>query len=124
MLQKVFTTLAFLVLAGIANAGLVPMAMEVPAPQRFMIERDIPGASRMTPAELQAAAAKSNGVLRSLGPDIQWVHSYVAGDKIYCVYQSPTEALIRLHAERSGIPVSRITPIVRVIDPSTAAGGR
>ena len=66
------------------------------------------------------AAQKSNGVLRALGPDIQWVHSYVAGDKIYCVYNAPSEALIRSHAEKSGFPADKITPVAAVIDPTTA----
>ena len=94
------------------------------AQQRFLIERDIPGASHMTPEQLRAAAQKSNGVLRDLGPDIQWVHSYVAGDKIYCVYNAPSEALIRSHAERSGFPANRITPVAAVIDPTTARAVR
>jgi hypothetical protein len=94
------------------------------AQQRFIIEREIPGASRMTPEQLSAAAQKSNGVLRDLGTDIQWVHSYVAGDKIYCVYNAPSEALIRSHAERSGFPANRITPVSAVIDPTTARSGR
>ena len=90
------------------------------AQQRFVIERDIPGASKMTPDQLRAAAQKSNAVLRDLGPEIQWVQSYVAGDKIYCVYNAPNEQLIREHAEKSGFPANRITPISAVIDPSTA----
>jgi hypothetical protein len=92
--------------------------------QRFIIERDIPGAAQMSPGQLAAAAAKSNGVLRSLGPDIQWVQSYVAGDKIYCVYTAPSEALIREHAAQSGFPANRITRVAAVIDPTTATSGR
>ena len=88
--------------------------------QRFVIERDIPGAGQMTADQLREAAAKSNKVLRLLGPDIQWVHSYVAGDKIYCVYNAPSEALIKSHAERSGFPANKITPVAAVIDPTTA----
>jgi hypothetical protein len=74
----------------------------------------------MTPAQLRDAAQKSNSVLRDLGPDIQWVQSYVAGDKIYCVYNAPSEALIREHAAKSGFPANRITPVAAVIDPTTA----
>jgi hypothetical protein len=92
-----------------------------PAPQRFLIERHMPGASRTTAEEFRLGAAKSNAVLRELGADIQWVHSYVAGDKVYCVYQAPSEALIREHAKRSGFPADKITPIVAVLDPTTAA---
>lgn len=90
------------------------------APQRFLIERDMPGASQTKPEEFRAGAAKSNAVLRELGPDIQWVHSYVAGDKVYCIYQAPSAELIREHAKRSGFPASRITPIAAVLDPTTA----
>ena len=92
--------------------------------QQFVIEREIQGAGAMTPAQLRDAARKSNGVLRALGPDIQWVHSYVAGDKIYCVYNAPSEALIRSHAEKSGFPANRITPVSEVIDPTTANPAR
>ena len=88
--------------------------------QRFLIEREIPGASKMSPEELRNGAAKSNAVLRELGPDIQWVHSYVAGDKVYCVYQAPSEALIREHAAKSGFPANKITPIAVILDPTTA----
>jgi hypothetical protein len=92
----------------------------VPAPQRFLIEREMPGASKTPPAEFRLGAAKSNAVLRELGPDIQWIHSYVAGDKVYCVYQATNEALIREHAARSGFPATKITPITAVLDPTTA----
>jgi hypothetical protein len=95
-----------------------------PAPQRFLIERDIPGASKTPLGEFRAGAAKSNAVLRDLGPDIQWIHSYVAGDKVYCVYQATSEALIREHAAKSGFPATKITPITAVLDPTTAAGAR
>ncbi|MFN9745560.1 MAG: DUF4242 domain-containing protein [Betaproteobacteria bacterium] len=94
------------------------------AQQRFLIEREIPGAARLTPEQLRGAAQKSNGVLRELGPEIQWVQSYVAGDKVYCVYNAPSEALIREHAARSGFPASRITAVSAVIDPTTAAAAR
>ena len=94
------------------------------AQQRFIIEREIPGASRMTAEQLAGAAQKSNAVLREMGPGIQWVQSYVAGDKINCVYTAPSEALIREHAEKSGFPANRITPVAAVIDPATAQGGR
>jgi hypothetical protein len=74
----------------------------------------------MTPVQLREASQKSNGVLRDLGPDIQWVHSYVAGDKIYCVYNAPSEALIKSQAEKSGFPANKITKVSAVIDPTTA----
>jgi hypothetical protein len=105
-------------------ALLLSAALLVAAPafaqQRFVIERDIPGASKMTSEQLRAAAQKSNAVLRDLGPEIQWVQSYVAGDKIYCVYNAPSEAWIRSHAEKSGFPANKITPVSAVIDPTTA----
>ncbi len=87
---------------------------------KFVIEREIPGAGQMNAQELQGAAQKSNGVLRDLGPDIQWMHSYVTGDKIYCVYSAPSEELIRTHAEKSGFPANSISPVKAIIDPTTA----
>lgn len=93
---------------------------DAPGMQRFVIERDIPGAGKMTPEQLRDAAAKSNQVLRDLGPDIQWVQSYVTGDKLYCVYNARSESLIKRHAERSGFPANRITQVTAVIDPTTA----
>lgn len=104
-----------LVLAALAFCTLPAFAQ-----QRFVIERDIPGAAKMSPEQLRDAARQSNKVLQSLGPEIQWVHSYVAGDKIYCVYNAPSEALIREHAAKSGFPANRITPVAAVIDPTTA----
>lgn len=88
--------------------------------QRFVIEREIPGAGRMTAQELREAAAKSNKVLRMLGPDIEWVQSYVTGDKLYCVYNARNADLIREHAAKSGFPANRITPVAAIIDPRTA----
>ncbi|MEO5771744.1 MAG: DUF4242 domain-containing protein [Burkholderiaceae bacterium] len=99
-------------------------AQSAPPLQQFLIEREIKGAGAMTPLQLRDAAQKSNGVLRVLGPDIQWVHSYVAGDKIYCIYNAPSEALIKSHAEQSGFPANRITPVSAVIDPTTANARR
>ena len=108
----------------LASCALLLAVGSASAQQRFVIEREIPGASQMTAAQLRDAAQKSNSVLRDLGPDIQWVQSYVAGDKIYCVYNAPSEALIREHAARSGFPANRITPVAAVIDPTTAQGSR
>jgi len=104
----------------LATAATAAQA-QAPAMQRYLIEREIPGASKMTAEELRGGAAKSNAVLRELGPDIQWVHSYVAGDKVHCIYQAPNEAMIREHAAKSGFPANRITPIATVIDPTTAS---
>jgi len=105
-----------LVLASIASPAF--------AQQRFVIERDIPGASKMSSEQLRDAARQSNRVLKDLGPDIQWVQSYVAGDKIYCVYNAPSETLIREHASKSGFPATRITRVAAIIDPTTAADSR
>ena len=87
---------------------------------QYVIEREIPGAGNMSADQLRDASAHSNAVLASLGPDIEWVHSYVAGDKIYCVYNAPSEDLIRTHAEQSGFPANKVTPVSAVISPATA----
>jgi hypothetical protein len=87
--------------------------------RRFIIERDIPQVGSLEREQLRGAAAKSNEVLRQLGPEIQWVESYVAGDKTFCVYLAADEAIIRRHAEMSGFPASKITEISKMIDPTT-----
>ena len=87
---------------------------------KFVIERSIPGAGKLTPAELQAISATSCGVLRDLGPSIQWVHSYVTDDKIYCVYNAPNAELVREHARLGGFPADQVSSVRRVIDPTTA----
>jgi hypothetical protein len=89
---------------------------------KFLIEREIPGASRLTPEQLVAVAQKSRGVLRELGPEIQWVQSYVNGDKITCVYIAPDAELIREHARRGAFPCNRVEAITSIIDPCTAEG--
>ena len=89
---------------------------------QYLIEREIAGAGNMSEIELRDASKHSNGVLAGMSQDIQWVHSYVAGDKIYCVYNAPSEDLIREHAEKSGFPANKITPVSAVISPSTANG--
>ena len=85
---------------------------------KFVIEREIPGASKMTPAELAEAARKSNAVLRELGPQIQRIHSFVTDYKLYCVYLAPDEATILEHARRSGFPASRISAVRALLDPT------
>jgi hypothetical protein len=87
---------------------------------RFIIERDIPKAGTLDPRQLKEAAAKSNEVLRQLGTDIQWVESYIADDKLFCVYLATSEDIIRKHAQMSGFPATKIIPIHRTIDPTTA----
>jgi Protein of unknown function (DUF4242) len=87
---------------------------------KYVIEREIPGAGNLTVDQLQAISQKSCEVLRGLGPQIQWVHSYVTGDKIYCVYIAPSEDLIRKHASQGGFPANRISEVRTVIDPTTS----
>lgn len=87
---------------------------------KFIIEREVPGAGKLSADEIRAISQKSCSVLQQLGPQIQWVQSYVTGDKIYCVYIAPNEELIRQHAQQGGFPANRISAITRIIDPTTA----
>ncbi len=87
---------------------------------KFVIEREIPGAGKMTPSELHAAAQKSVATLKELGPNIQWLQSFVTDDRLYCVYLASDEELIKTHAAKSGFPASRISAVRSLIDPSTA----
>jgi hypothetical protein len=87
---------------------------------KYLIEREIPGAGKLSADELRGVSQRSCSVLNRLGPNIQWVQSYVTGDKVYCVYIAPDEAIIRRHAEQGGFPANRISEITAVIDPATA----
>ena len=87
---------------------------------KYVIERDIPKIGDASPKDLMAISQKSCGVLDEMGTKIQWIHSYVTGDKIYCVYNAPTEDAIRIHAERGGFPANRIERVHGIIDPTTA----
>jgi len=87
--------------------------------RKFIIERDIPQVGSLERDQLRGAAAKSNETLKQLGPDIQWVESYVAADKTFCVYLAKDESIIRKHAEISGFPASKITEVRKMIDPTT-----
>ena len=87
---------------------------------KFVIERAIAGVGAASAADLQAVSQKSCSVLQELGPEIQWVHSYVTGDKIYCVYNAASEALVREHARRGGFPADSVARVVTTIDPTTA----
>ena len=87
---------------------------------KYVIEREIPGVGKLSPAELQAISQKSCGVLREMGPAIQWVHSYVTDNKIYCVYIAPNEGTVREHAQRGGFPANHISEVKAVIDPTTS----
>ena len=87
---------------------------------KYVIEREIPGAGKLSAEELQGISQKSCGVLRELGPEINWVESYVTDDKIYCVYVAPSKEMIRRHAELGGFPANRISEVRAVIDPTSA----
>ena len=87
---------------------------------KYVIERNIPGAGNLKPEELQAISQKSCGVLSNMGPKIQWVHSYVTHDKIYCIYIAPDEATVREHATQGGFPANSIAEVKSIIDPTTA----
>ena len=87
---------------------------------KYLIERELPGAGKLSPDQLKAVSQKSCSVLNNLGPQIQWIQSYVTGDKIYCVYRAPNEAMVREHATQGGFPANKISEITSVIDPTTA----
>ena len=87
---------------------------------KYLIERELPGAGKLSGEQLRGISQKSCSVLNRLGPEIQWIHSYVTGDKVYCVYLAPDEALIRDHARRVGLPANRVSAVRRLIDPTTA----
>ena len=87
---------------------------------QYLIERNIPGAGKLSPAELKAIAQKSCGVLSSMGPQIQWVHSYVTGDQIFCVYRAPNEEMVREHERQGGFPADKVSEVKTIINPTTA----
>jgi len=87
---------------------------------KFVIEREIPGAGKLSDSELRALSQKSVEVIKGMGPEIQWLHSYVTGDKLYCVYLAPDDGTIRQHAKRAGFPANRVSAVRRLIDPTTA----
>ena len=87
---------------------------------KFVIERELPGAGKLSPSELQAISQKSCGVLNSMGPKIQWLNSFVTDDKIYCVYIAPDEATVREHATKGGFPANRVSRVTTMIDPTTS----
>ncbi len=87
---------------------------------KFVIEREVPGAGKLTQAELKAISLKSCGVLSSLGPNVQWIQSFVTPDKLYCIYHATDESLVRRHAELGGFPANKISRVTAVIDPATS----
>jgi hypothetical protein len=100
--------------------GLITGSFEGGSMPKYVIEREIPGAGNFTADEVQAIAQKSCSVLNKLGPQIQWLHSYITADKIYCVYIAPNEEMVREHAKQGGFPANRISEVKRVIDPTSA----
>lgn len=87
---------------------------------KYVIERELPGAGDLSPQDLQGIAQKSCSVLNNLGPQIQWVHSYVTQDKIYCIYIAPNEEVVRQHAEQGGFPANKVEEVKTIIDPTTS----
>lgn len=87
---------------------------------KYLIEREIPGAGKLSAEELKAISQKSSSVLSKMGPQIQWLQSYVTGDKVYCVYIAPNEKMVREHAQQAGFPANRVSEVTSVIDPTTA----
>ena len=87
---------------------------------KYVIEREIPGAGKLSPEQLKAISQTSCGVLSKMGPEIQWVHSYVTNDKIYCIYNAANEEMVREHAKQGGFPANSVSPVSTIIDPVTA----
>ena len=117
----VFTTLMLLLPAALTLAKEQPKPETLPAGlNMYVIERDMPGVGKLGAEELKAAAQKSCTVLRNLGPDITWLHSYVTGDKLYCVYLAPSEELVREHAKEGGFPANSVSRVSTIIGPQTA----
>jgi hypothetical protein len=87
---------------------------------KFVIEREVPGAGSLSDAQLREISQKSVSVLKAMGPEIQWLHSYITGDKVYCVYLAPDETTIQEHAKRIGLPANRVSAVRRLLDPTSA----
>ena len=130
--MKSLTNRLYLLLAVMLFTGFAAMAQSTPAADNskntktttamktYVIEREIPNAGKLTPDELKAISQTSCGVLREMGPKIQWVHSYVTGNKIYCIYKAENAELIKEHAKRGGFPANSISEVANVISPATA----
>ena len=112
-------TLALATTVARAEKTVTPETLP-PGLNMYVIERDMPGAGKLTPAELKAASQKSCVVLRNLGPQITWLQSYVTGDKLYCVYLAPSEELVREHAKVAGFPANSVNRVSTIISPKTA----
>lgn len=125
--MKSIIQLRYLFLAVVLFAGVTSMAQtsanntkKEPLMKTYLIERDIPGAGQLTAPDLKGISQKSCSVLTEMGPKIKWLHSYVTGNKIYCVYQAENEELLREHGKKGGFPVTNITEIGTTISPATA----
>ncbi|MCU0395060.1 MAG: DUF4242 domain-containing protein [Chitinophagaceae bacterium] len=113
-------TVLFTTMAIAQNTGDAAKTKNNSTMKTYLIERDIPGASTLTPADLKGISQKSCSVLKEMGPKIQWQHSYVAGNKVFCVYKAENPELLREHAQKGGFPITSITEIANVISPATA----
>lgn len=102
------------------TASKISSSPETTSMKTYLIERDIPGAGKLTPEQLKSISQKSCGVLKEMGPQIEWIQSYVTGDKIFCVYKAQNEELIREHAKKGGFPANKITEVSTEISPATA----
>ena len=126
--MKSITQRRYLFITLLLFAGFTSMAQTTnsnnakkePVMKTYLIERDIPGAGQLTPPDLKSISQKSCSVLTEMGPKIKWLHSYVTGNKIYCVYQAENEELLREHGKKGGFPVTNITEIGTTISPATA----
>ena len=107
-------------MAQTAKTAISTNSTNEPVMKTFVIERDIPGAGKLDAAQLKGISQKSCSVLKEMGPQIQWVHSYVAGDRIYCIYKAQNEELLREHARKGGFPINKVTEVASVISPETA----
>lgn len=121
MFKNLFLVTLALGLAGATNAKEQPKPESLPAGlHMYVIERDMPGLGKLTPAELKVASQTSCAVLKHLGPDITWLHSYVTGDKMYCVYLAPNKELVQEHAKEGGFPANAVNEVSTIIGPETA----
>ena len=124
--SRISLLLTILLFAGFASIAQESNATDQSKTQKtnemktYLIEREIPNAGLLTPAELKGISQKSCSVLKDIGPGIQWIHSYVTGNKIYCIYKAESEELIREHAKKGGFPANKIVEISSVISPATA----
>ena len=117
----VLTALTLILPAALLQARAEPQPESLPPGQNmYVIERDMPGLGKLTPVELKAASQKSCGVLHDLGGQVVWLHSYVTGDKMYCVYLAPNADLVREHARQGGFPANSVAKVSTIISPKTA----